>query len=83
MWLWQWWLSEVVLVKKKIKCLLGFLIIRVFWSFHTNLTKKTNPHPCKRLSGNEIEKVGDYSCNFRKLGTKGEKKPNHRDYPGI
>ncbi|KAJ0772237.1 hypothetical protein HanPI659440_Chr07g0278021 [Helianthus annuus] len=37
----------------------------------------------KGLSGNEIAKVGDYSCNFKKLGTKGENGANHRHYPSI
>ncbi|KAJ0683678.1 hypothetical protein HanPI659440_Chr16g0660931 [Helianthus annuus] len=52
---------------------LGPYLFRVLLSFHINLTEKTNPHPRQGLSRNEITKVGDYSCNFRKLGTKGEK----------
>ncbi|MFS7962389.1 hypothetical protein Hanom_Chr08g00726051 [Helianthus anomalus] len=59
------------------------LIVRVFKSFHTHLTPKTNLHSRQGLSGNEIAKVEDYISNFRKLGTKGEKCINHRDYPGI
>ncbi|KAJ0889675.1 hypothetical protein HanRHA438_Chr09g0415451 [Helianthus annuus] len=53
--------------------LLVFLIGRIFLSFYPRLTEKTNPHPRQGLSENEIAKIGDYSCNFRKLGTKGEK----------
>ncbi|MFS8009792.1 hypothetical protein Hanom_Chr14g01289521 [Helianthus anomalus] len=59
------------------------LALRVFRSFHTHLTSKTNLHLRQGLSVNKIGKVGDYSCNFRKLGTKGEKWTNHRDYPDI
>ncbi|MFS8024117.1 hypothetical protein Hanom_Chr16g01459461 [Helianthus anomalus] len=62
---------------------LYFLILMVFKSFHSHLTEKTNIHLRQGLSGNKIEKFGDYSYNFRKLETKGEKTSNHKDYPGI
>ncbi|KAJ0574044.1 hypothetical protein HanRHA438_Chr06g0274921 [Helianthus annuus] len=52
-------------------------------SFRIYLTSKTNLNPRQRLFGNEIAKVGDYSCNFRKLGTICENRANHRDYTGT
>ncbi|KAJ0520291.1 hypothetical protein HanIR_Chr10g0457741 [Helianthus annuus] len=72
----------VVVVEMKVVYII-FLIVRVFRSFHTNLTEKINFHPHQGLSENEIEKVRDYNCNFRKLGTKSEKRPSHRNYPDI
>ncbi|KAF5799544.1 hypothetical protein HanXRQr2_Chr07g0305701 [Helianthus annuus] len=58
-------------------------MVRVVLSFYTNLTPKLTSIHVRDHPSNKLSNYREHTCNFIKLGTKGETLTNHRDYPCI